>query len=502
MTTNPPHELLDLSDDLWEHDALPVLADYVRIPCLSPEFDRDWEEHGEIRRAAELLADWGRRRRIEGLSVEVVQLPGLTPVILADIPAVAGSARDGAPPQGQGQGQGEGGGGGQEQGRGDGRPTLLYGHLDKQPPLGAWREGLAPFDPVREGDHLYGRGTADDGYSVFAALGAIEILERAGYGHGRCTVIIEASEESGSPHLGAYLESLSDRMAEAGPGLVVCLDSGAMSYDCLWSTTSLRGLVAASLSVGVLREGIHSGSGGGVVPDSFRLLRGLIDRIEDSSTGEVLLGSSNVEIPAGRRAEAEALVRELGGGSMDRFPALPGLRLAGGADGVGPLLARTWRPALAVVGMDGIPAIADAGNVLRPFTAAKLSLRIPPSADSAAVADDLVRVLTADPPEGAAVEVTDVVAADGFDAPETAPWLAAATDAASTAYFGAPGRGMGEGGSIPFLSELQSSYPDAQFLVTGVLGPDSNAHGPNEMLHIPTAKRVTASVAFILANTP
>jgi len=494
----PIADLLRASEQLWEDDALPVLSEYVRIPCLSPEFDEAWEGHGHLRRAAELLAEWAGRRRIAGMQVEIAQLPGLTPVILAEVPASGGGAGVG------GGGGGGGARGGAEAGGGGttARPTLLYGHLDKQPPLGSWREGLAPFEPVREGDRLYGRGTADDGYSIFAALGAIEILEAAGIPHGRCVVIIEASEESGSTHLGAYLEALSDRMGPGGPGLVVCLDSGATTYDRLWYTTSLRGLVAADLRVDVLREGMHSGAGGGVVPDSFRLLRQLLDRVEDPLTGRVLLRSCEIEVPRLRRQEAEALVAEIGGEAVERGSTVDGLELANGAGAVEQVLARSWSASLTVIGIDGMPAMADAGNVIRPFTAARLSLRIPPSAEAAVVADELVSVLSADPPAGARVTVDGVVTADGFDAPETAPWLATAVEEASLGAFGASGRGMGEGGTIPFLAQLQTSYPDAQFLVTGVLGPGSNAHGPNEMLHVPTAERVTAGVAHVLSVTP
>ncbi|MHB8245097.1 MAG: M20/M25/M40 family metallo-hydrolase [Acidimicrobiales bacterium] len=483
-TDGPPSDLVELlamSEEYWETQAIPVLSEYVRIPCLSPEFDSKWEERGEIKRAAELLRKWASERAIEGLTVELVELPGLTPVILAEVAATGSPAGD--------------------EGAGD-RPTLLYGHLDKQPPLGEWREGLGPFQPVREGDRLFGRGTADDGYSIFAALGAIELAQRAGMAHGRCVAIIEASEESGSPHLSAYLEALSGRLGPAGPALVICLDSGAATYDTLWYTTSLRGLVAAIVKVAVLAEGVHSGSAGAVVPDSFRLLRQLLSRIEDERSGEVLLASCAVTIPEARRHEAEATVDELGPGTLDHFPTVPNLRLANGASPADQLLARSWLASIALVGVDGAPAIEDAGNVLRPYTAVKIAMRIPPSSSSAAVADELVRLLTSDPPDGAQVEVTDVVAADGFHAPQAAWWLAKATEEASAAYFGSRPRGMGEGGTIPFLSELLSTYPEAQFLVTGVLGPDSNAHGPNEMLHIPTAKRLTAAIAHVLAQVP
>ena len=470
-----PAALAGLADTFFEQDALPVLERYTRIECLSPEFDPDWATTGHICEAADLLAEWAVPRRIEGLEVKVVQLEGLTPVIVADIPATAGWG-------------------------GSDRPTLLYGHLDKQPPLGQWRPGLGPYTPVREGDHLYGRGTADDGYAAFAALGAIEASEAAGLSHGRCIVLIEASEESGSPHLPPYLEMLQERLGPSGPGLVICLDSGCLSYDRLWTTTSLRGFVMATITVRVLREGVHSGAAGGVVPSSMRLLRQLLSRIEDEQTGEVLVEACRAEVPEHRRREAADLVASIGDGAMERFPVVEGLRL-GGTDPVDRVLAQTWRPAIAFVGIDGVPPVREAGNVLRPFTTAKLAMRLPPSADADLAAEAVRSTLATQPPEGAVVEVV-VEGEGGFDAPQTAPWLAQATRAASTSYFGRPPGAMGEGGSIPFLHRLAVAYPEAQFLVTGVLGPASNAHGPNEMLHLPTAKRVTASVAHVLSRVP
>jgi acetylornithine deacetylase/succinyl-diaminopimelate desuccinylase-like protein len=476
MTEAAGPELLEAADRLFEHDALAALEGYVRIPCLSPAFDPEWASHGHLQAAAELLLDWVRARPMAGLEAELVQLPGLTPVIVAELPPTAGHGSSGE------------------------APTLLYGHLDKQPPLGEWRKGLDPFVPVREGDRLYGRGSADDGYSVFAAVGALQALHECGLEHGRCIVLIEASEESGSPHLAAYLELLAARFGSGGPCLVVCLDSGCPTYDRLWTTTSLRGLLSAEIRVDVLTEGVHSGSAGGVVPSSFRILRRLLSRIEDEETGAILLEECNAPIPEIRRSEAEALVATLGEGAVDGFPTVPGLRL-GGADALERVLARTWAPSLALVGMDGVPSVGDGGNVLRPFTTGRIAMRLPPSADAPAAAARLAQVLCDDPPDGARVAVT-AEGAKGFDAPPTAPWLAEAVEQASVSYFGQPSGAAGEGGTIPFLSALREQYPGAQFLVTGVLGPESNAHGPNEMLHLPTAKAVTASVAHVLSSAP
>jgi acetylornithine deacetylase/succinyl-diaminopimelate desuccinylase-like protein len=463
-----PAALLRLVGRIFEEDALPVLTEYATIPNLSPDFDPDWAAHGHMDAAAKLLESWSRGRAIEGISVELVTLAGRTPVLLCEIPPAPGAERAGT--------------------------VLCYGHLDKQPPLGAWRDGLGPFSPVREGDRLYGRGTADDGYAVFAALTAIEACRAAGGSHGRCFVLIEASEESGSPDLPAYLDALSERIGT--PNLVFCLDSGCATYDRLWMTTSLRGNLVGTLRVDVLAEGVHSGAAGGVVPSSFRILRQLLSRVEDAATGEILLEQLHGPIPAGRRGEMRAVAEEFGDVAAARFPIVEGLQLLG--DSAADRLANeTWRPALAVTGMDGIPSTRDGGNVLRPFTTAKLSFRLPPSCDAEAALEAVRRAFETDPPSGAKVSFSGDTA-DGWDAPPPAPWLAAAAEAASRAYFGGGLRSMGEGGSIPFMASLGRRYPEVQFLATGVLGPESNAHGPNEFLHVPTAKAVTSCVAHVL----
>ncbi len=231
-----PEVFASYVDHLWEQDIVAVLSDYVAIKCLSPDFDPAWARNGEIARAAGLLSRWAASRPIPGIAVEIVAREGLTPVIIADVPATPGASSE--------------------------LVTLVYGHLDKQPPLGNWREGLDPFVAVREDDRLYGRGAADDGYSIFAAIGALEALAASDTPHGRCLVLIESSEESGSSDLAPYLDEIVARTGGTGPGLVVCLDSGCLTYDRLWSTDSLRGLLNANLRVDVLSEGIHSGSAG------------------------------------------------------------------------------------------------------------------------------------------------------------------------------------------------------------------------------------------------
>ena len=397
------------------------------------------------------------------------ELPGRTPIILMEIPATDPAA-----------------------GTGIDDTVLLYGHLDKQPEMEGWRDGLGPWTPVLDGDRLYGRGGADDGYAAFASLTAIEAVHAAGGDHTRCVVLIEASEESGSPDLAAYVEAFADRIGT--PSLIVCLDSGCIDYDRMWVTTSLRGMVAGVLSVDIVTEGLHSGDASGMVPSSFRIARQLLDRIEDPVTGEVLLPECNVEIPAGRLAEAAATAAEIGA-IADHYPFVDG---AGPTtdDPVEQLLARTWRSTVSVVGADGLPPTSRAGNVLRPRTALKLSIRLPPTADpDRARRGAAAWPLTTDVPYGAQVSFDVAGRAPGWNAPATAPWLEAAMAAASESAFGRPARSFGEGGTIPFMGMLGEQFPDAQFMITGVLGPDANAHGPNEYLHLPTARRLSMAVA-------
>jgi acetylornithine deacetylase/succinyl-diaminopimelate desuccinylase-like protein len=451
----------------WD-DIIPVLHDYVAIPNVSPVFDPEWVASGHMQRAVDLIAGWCRSRAIDGLVVEVHELAGRTPLILVEVPAANGGPADDT--------------------------VLLYGHLDKQPEMEGWREGLGPWTPVVEGDRLYGRGGADDGYAAFAALTAIEAAHAAGAATARCVVLIEASEESGSPDLPAYVDALAARIGR--PSLVVCLDSGCIDYERMWVTTSLRGLVGGVLDVDIVTEGLHSGDVSGMVPSSFRISRTLLSRVEDETTGEVLLPELQVEIPADRLAEARATAEAIGR-IADRYPFVEGAGPTSD-DPVEQLLARTWRPALSVIGADRLPPVRRAGNVLRPGTTLALSMRLPPTCDPEQAIEAMRDALLADPPYGARVRFTPAGAGPGWNAPAFQPWLSEALDHASTQAFGAPSRTFGEGGSIPFMGMLGERFPEAQFVITGVIGPDANAHGPNEYLHLPTARRITAAVAIVL----
>lgn len=460
----------------WDDDIVPQLVEYIRIPNKSPMFDADWVKNGYMDDAVKLMEAWARAQSIPGMQLEVVRLEGRTPLIFIDIPATGPETGDDC--------------------------VLLYGHLDKQPEMTGWDDDLGPWKPVIKGDKLFGRGGADDGYAIFGSLAAIQALQQQGAPHARCVVLIEACEESGSYDLPAYVDHLADRIGK--PSLVVCLDSGCGNYEQLWCTTSLRGMAGGNFTVKVLEEGVHSGDASGIVPSSFRLLRQLLSRIEDENTGRILIDGLHAEIPADRLAQAKKVAQVLGDEVYSKFPFLPGMTpmfKEGAADDLSELvLNRTWRPALSVTGVDGMPPLSSAGNVLRPFTSVKLSLRLPPTLDGKRGGELLQEALLRDPPNGAKVTLALEKASTGWNAPAMSPWLEKAIDAASLEFFKAPAMYMGEGGTIPFMGMLGEKFPGAQFMITGVLGPHSNAHGPNEFLHIPMGKRVTASVARVIAE--
>ncbi|MFW6093187.1 MAG: M20/M25/M40 family metallo-hydrolase [Pseudomonadota bacterium] len=453
-------------DERWETSIVPALCDYVRIPNKSPAFDPEWQERGHMTRAVRLLESWAAACGVAGLTTEVITLPERTPLLLAEVPSTGGSGT-----------------------------VLLYGHYDKQPEFDGWEPDLDPWEPVIRDHRLYGRGGADDGYAMFGSLTAIAALEAEGVPHGRCVVLIEGCEESGSFDLPSYMKALRERIGQ--PDLVVCLDAECGNYEQLWVTSSLRGMLPGVLSVDVLEQGQHSGAAGGIVPSSFRLLRAVMDRLEDPHTG-ALHPALHVAIPDGVRDQLTGVARTLGNTVTDRFPWIEGVQ-AESSDPVELLLNNAWRPSLATVGLGGAPGIRDAGNTLRPGTSAKLVFRLPPTLDAARAAEVIERELERDPPHGARVRFEPEAPQTGWKAPDPAPWLAAAVAQASQAHFGAPVRYMGMGGTIPFMNMLSDAYPDVQFLVTGVLGPGSNAHGPNEFLHLPTAKRLTACVAGVIA---
>jgi len=471
---------LDQVTRQWDADIVRQLTDYIAIPAKSPGFDPQWQQHGFIETVLRNAAQWVEAQKVPGLKLEIVRLPGRTPVLFFEVDGTRAGAT---------------------------QTILMYGHLDKQPEFTGWRSDLGPWTPKYEDGKLYGRGGADDGYAVYASIAAVQALKAQGKPHPRIVGLIETCEESGSYDLLPYVDALRPRLGDVG--LVICLDSGAGNYDQLWLTTSLRGLAGGTLKVQILTEGIHSGDASGLVPSSFRIMRQVLDRLEDSKSGRLLPQSFHCEVPADRMEQARATAAILGEEVYKRFPwahadcggstvfALPTT-----TDPVQALINRTWSPTLSVTGAEGFPAMQDAGNVLRPYTAFKLSLRLPPLIDAGQAVQELKTLLEDNAPYQAHVTFEANGAASGWNAPPTTAWFEQALDAASLAHFGAPVGYIGQGGTIPLMNMLSQGFPAAQMMVCGVLGPRSNAHGPNEFLHVPYAKRLTAAVAEVMARMP
>jgi acetylornithine deacetylase/succinyl-diaminopimelate desuccinylase-like protein len=464
----------------WDGDIVRQITDYIAIPAKSPGFDPQWQQNGYIETVLRNAASWVEAQKVAGLKLEIVRLPGRTPVLFFEVEGT----KAGAP-----------------------QTILMYGHLDKQPEFTGWRNDLGPWTPKYEDGKLYGRGGADDGYAVYASIAAIQVLKAQGKPHPRIVGLIETCEESGSYDLLPYVDALRPRLGDVG--LVICLDSGAGNYEQLWLTTSLRGLAGGTLKVEILTEGVHSGDASGLVPSSFRIMRQVLDRLEDSKTGRLLPASFHCEVPPERLEQARATAAILGDEVYKRFPwahadcgGSTAFALPTTTEPVQALINRTWTPTLSVTGAEGFPALQDAGNVLRPYTAFKLSLRLPPLVDAAQAVQELKTLLEDNAPYQAKVTFEGAGAASGWNAPPTTPWFERALNAASLAHFGAPVGYIGQGGTIPLMNMLSKGFPTSQMMVCGVLGPRSNAHGPNEFLHVPYAKRLTAAVAEVMAQMP
>ena len=454
-------------NDMWDSSIIPELSEYIKIPNKSPLFDPDWEEHGHMEQAVQHIEAWCQKQPIKGIAIEIVRIEGRTPVLFMDIP---GDSDD---------------------------VVLLYGHYDKQPEFSGWNEDLDPWKPVIKDGKLYGRGGADDGYATFGSLTAIRALQEQGIPHAHCVVLIEGCEESGSFDLPYYFELLGDRLGS--PELVVCLDAECGNYDQLWCTTSLRGNLTGTLRADVLTEGVHSGGAGGIVPNSFRILRKLLSRIENEDDGKLLPEALYADIPEQRTGQARLAAETLDTSVYQKYP----WAVSDPAPSESPyelLLNNTWRPTLSVTGSEGLPELVNAGNVQLPYTTLKLSFRLPPTCDADDAAVAVKDILEADPPPLSTVSFSADSTMAGWNAPPVADWLEASMHKASEAFFGKPSMYMGTGGTIPFMGMLGDTFPKAQFLVTGLLGPSSNAHGPNEFLHIETGKRLTSCVAQVLED--
>ncbi len=465
------HTLRTLINDTWDQSIIPTLCDYIEIPNKSPLFDPQWQQHGYMEKAMSLLETWCRQQPVKGMTLEVVRLPDRTPLLFIEIEASSPDKTHDT--------------------------VLLYGHMDKQPEFTGWDEDLAPWKPVLRDGKLYGRGGADDGYAVFGSLTAIRALQEQNIPHARCVLLIEGCEESGSYDLPHYVDHLKSRIGE--PSLVVCLDAECGNYDQLWATTSLRGNMLGTLTASVLTQGVHSGMASGIIPSSFRILREILDRLEDSQTGELLPEILHAPIPEDRLEQMRKAAAVLGSSIFEKFPHTKKLQPVAD-DPIQQLVNNTWKPTLSITGAAGLPDLGNAGNVLRPETTLKISLRLPPSVDAPKASQAVKKLLEDNPPGNAYVHCQMDRSESGWNAPTFSPWLEHAMQKASQEFFGTDAMAMGMGGSIPFMGMLAKKFPDAQFLVTGVLGPKSNAHGPNEFLHIGCGKKLTGCVAMIIAD--
>ena len=459
--------LSERADELWESSILPSLCKFIEIEALSPGFEPNWAEKGELDATIDLFTAWLDEQNIENMSYEVHRIDDRSPVLLVSV---------------EGTGPGE---------------VIFYSHLDKQPSRpNLWSEGLHPLKGVRRDPWLFGRGALDDGYGGYLCVTALRMLQEQGVPYPTSHFLIETCEESGSFDLPPYLEALSEKLGN--PDLVVVLDSGGPDYEHIWVTEALRGLVSGNLSVRVSHEGVHSGMSGGTIPSSFRIQRMLLDRVEDSVTGKVLIPEMHVDISDKVHEEATALAKLLANGIWDQLPVVDNL-LPQHSGTKEILLDMNWRPAMAVIGADGIPPSQTAGNVLRTNTDLKLSFRIPPGVDAVTV-DELVKQrLEENPPYGAEVTYAQDAVADGFHAPPMQGKVSEALAEASQHVSGLPPMATWIGGTIPFMAMMQNKYPNTSFLCTGTGGPGNNAHGPDEKLHIPSSKRLTAVLAATVA---
>lgn len=452
-------------EKLWVEQVLPGLSEFMKIPAVSPAYDAEWEANGYLRKAGEQMAAWAAEQEISGLSGEMIQLEGRSPVLFIDIP-------------------------------GDFEKTVLfYGHMDKMPPSEGWEDGLGAWDPVVRGDKLYGRGGADDGYSLYSAIAAIKALQLAGMKHPRCVLFIEACEESGSFDLAAYLESMREKIGE--PGLVICLDTSAHDYERLWITSSLRGVFSFDVKIRQLTKVLHSGVGGGIIPDISRVLRLILNRIDDVNTGRVLIESCNAVIPQERVAALKDAAAALSTSVYEGIPLVPGAEPLS-TDVTELLVNKTWRPAVSVIGVSGFPAAETAGNAMVPEITVRISVRTPPATDINKCINEMREKITVDSPHGVELEFVLGEHVDSWVSPELSAPVAQAISDASTAYFGNDAVYLGEGGGIGFVPLMSKMFPKAQFVLTGLVGPDSNAHAANESMHIPTAKKITCCIAHIL----
>eukprot|EP00933_Yihiella_yeosuensis_P034893 TRINITY_DN28397_c0_g1_i1.p1 TRINITY_DN28397_c0_g1~~TRINITY_DN28397_c0_g1_i1.p1 ORF type:complete len:537 (-),score=103.45 TRINITY_DN28397_c0_g1_i1:359-1918(-) len=451
--------------------SLSALQELVRIPNTTVRTDLEWETNGLLDKATKHVADWFESQNIKGCKVEIFKDPGYIPFLYIEIAATPNSPKAAS-------------------------TFLMYGHIDKQPHGDGWDPDIAPTGAVVRDGKLYGRGAVDDGYHPFCYGIAIKALQRQGKAHPRMVILSECSEESGSMHLGHYVEKLAPRIGT--PSACFCCDAGGDDYETLWVTTSLRGTIRASVNISMLKTGQHSGVFGGAFPDPFRVARMLLARIEDPNTGKILVPECHTKIPIERQSEMKALAISHG--------FLPGIKdqLVEGAkpqteDAFEMRVNSAWAPCMAVCGIDGLPSVAMASPVIHPSVRMMVVIRIPPLVEADVAVKAVKEALESNPPYGAKVEAT-VTGYNGWNAPDLKPNLKEACERACKTYWS--GKGIANqcgGGGIPLMNMLSDMFPESSILCTGALGPGGNMHGPNEFLHLEHVQKLTASLAMTMA---
>ena len=460
-------------------DLIPAICDFIKIPNQSRLYDDEWDTNGLQEKACHFSMDFAKSQNLKGLSMTFIEEKGKTPAVLAIVEPFAGNGKVDESLE---------------------KTILMYGHIDKQPPLlGEWSEGLGPHTPVIRDGKLYGRGGNDDGYAWFSCVLMAKALQEHNIPHNRLVFFFETDEESGSRDLMYYLTKYKEKIGE--PSLIFCLDSGTTDYEHMCLTTSLRGVICFKLRVDVLKQGLHSGSSSGIVPSSFRIMRNILNQFENSNNGD-LIPELYVDIPADNYKQAKDLI-DLKGGKIDfKFPMVEGLDSMGHT-GFQDYINRIWKPQLSITGIDGLPPNSKAGNVLLPYTEVNCSLRLPPSKDAEEAKKDIEKFFSqVKVPHNAKFSCDIFKGGSGFLCPSyTDPFLKVINQS-GIETFGKPVLYYGEGGSIPFLNDIKNVFPKAQFIVTGVLGPESNAHGPDEMLHLGFLENLVVAMAKILRDSP
>lgn len=406
--------------------ALAELDELVRIPSVSaPGFDP-----GQVRRAAERITELLDDSGFSG--IRLLEIEGAHPAVYAEIPAP------------------------------DGAPTvLLYAHYDVQPPGPDEEWETTPFDPIERDGRLLGRGTADDKCGVVMHLAAIRAF--GGDVPVGVKIFMEGEEEIGSANLGAFLQQHTD-LLEAD--VIVIADAANWGVGIPALTTSLRGLVDCTIEVRTLESAVHSGMFGGAIPDAITAMSRVVASLHDDQGNVAVAGLVDSSTSDLDLSETEF---------REQARTVEGLHLLGD----GSLTTRLWfKPAIAVLAIDA-PPLSQAINQLVPVARAKVSMRIAPGQDPEAAREALVAHLEAAVPWGAEITVTPGAIGDAF-ALDTSNDASMTFKEAFRIAYGNDTVEMGVGGSIPFVAAFEEAYPEASILLTGVMDPTSQIHGPNE----------------------